>query len=150
MKLVNPPVGWMLHEGVPRLIAAGVCIPGLDERDCDRVAVEAYPAFVLRPIAGRASYKSDDPRKWTPERERLRARLVAALGEGTNALGVRVRLDRRIRNDAIRDPSGDTLDAIACLAQAGWAAMRADERYGLPPSIDPLEGWIAGAAPAVE
>src|SRR5660397_80227 len=49
MKWVNPPVAYMLHAGVPRLIAAGVHLPGLhagDPNDVDgsgqarRVALE--------------------------------------------------------------------------------------------------------------
>ena len=40
MKWVNPPVAWMLHAGVPRLIAAGVHIPVLNDGDLARVALE--------------------------------------------------------------------------------------------------------------
>ena len=32
MKWVNPPVAYMLHAGVPRLLAAGVYLPGLQPR----------------------------------------------------------------------------------------------------------------------
>lgn len=55
MKWVNPPVAYMLHAGVPRLIKAGVCVPGLhagDRTDRDaggvarRVALEAYPGLL--------------------------------------------------------------------------------------------------------
>ena len=37
MKLANPPVGWMLHEGAPRLVAAGVHMPGVARGDPSRV-----------------------------------------------------------------------------------------------------------------
>jgi len=43
------------------------------------------------------------------------------------------------------DGTGDTLDAIACAVQAGWGAQRAASGYGLPPRVDPVEGWIVGA-----
>jgi hypothetical protein len=145
MKLVNPPVAWMLHEGAPRLLDAGVCMPTVHDVDCDRIALEAYPGFVFRPIPRGRSYKSDAARKRTPERERLRARLLGALAEGDNRLGVRLRVPAAVGKAAIADASGDTLDALACVAQAAWSAMRRGERYGLPSSTDALEGWIAGS-----
>jgi hypothetical protein len=39
MKLVNPPVALMFHEGAPRLAAAGVHVPALCEGDPARVAL---------------------------------------------------------------------------------------------------------------
>jgi len=120
-------------------------MPGVHEIDCDRVALEGYPGFVLRPIAGRQSYKADDPRRHTIERMRIRERLMTSLAEGTHALRLRVVAPAAIRDAAIHDASGDTLDALACLAQAAWGAQRAAQRYGLPQTIDALEGWIAGA-----
>ena len=39
MKWVNPPVAFMLHAGVPRLLAAGVHLPGLCAGDPARVAL---------------------------------------------------------------------------------------------------------------
>jgi hypothetical protein len=41
----------------------------------------------------------------------------------------------------IADGSGDLLDAVICALQAAHAATL--PRYGLPRSLDPLEGWIA-------
>ncbi len=60
MKWVNPPVAYMLHAGAPRLLAAGVHMPGLHEGDRNRVALEAYPGLLAREILGQRSYKSDD------------------------------------------------------------------------------------------
>ncbi len=37
MKWVNPPVAYMLHAGVPRLLRAGVHLPGLHAGDETRV-----------------------------------------------------------------------------------------------------------------
>jgi hypothetical protein len=64
MKWVNPPVALMLHAGAPRLLAAGVTLPGLHERGTDpaRIALEGYPGLPARAVLGRASYKSDDPK----------------------------------------------------------------------------------------
>jgi hypothetical protein len=43
----------------------------------------------------------------------------------------------------IDDASGDALDAVLCLMQAAWACEQPD--FGLPPQLDPLEGWIVSA-----
>lgn len=151
MKLVNPPVGWMLHEGAPRLAAAGVHLPGVSSGDRSRVALEAYPGLVMRRIAEargetRApSYKADDPRKQTPARRDARVGLLWALVEGAHAFALRVDLSMGLAEVAIDDATGDTLDAIACAMLAGWAAQRASRNWGLPARIDPVEGWIVGA-----
>ena len=151
MKLVNPPVGWMLHEGAPRLAAAGVDLPGISRGDPSRVALEAYPGLVMRAIAQargeqRApSYKNDAPGKQTPAQRVARAGLLRALVSGAHRLRVRAALPRALAEAAVEDATGDTLDAIACAVQAAWGAARAGEGYGLPGDVDPVEGWIAGA-----
>lgn len=151
MKLVNPPVGWMLHEGAPRLARAGVHLPGLLAGDRSRVALEAYPGMVMRDIArsrgpGRApSYKNDSPRRQTPELREARVGLLWSLVEGEHRWGVRVDPALGIAELAIEDGTGDALDAIACAMLAGWAAARAESGYGMPADVDPQEGWIVGA-----
>jgi hypothetical protein len=150
MKLVNPPVAWMLHEGAPRLLDAGVHLPSVHDGDPRRVALEAYPGLLVRRIAEHAgvrivSYKSDAPAKQTDGRREQRRLIVGALEAGKHGLGVRVALPQALRSEAIEDPSGDTLDAIACAVQAAWGALRTDQGYGLPPAVEPLEGWIVGA-----
>ena len=144
MKWVNPPVAWMLHAGVPRLIAAGLHIPGLDEGDRQRVALEAYPGFVARQIVGRASYKSDDAAKQTPARRGERTRIVAALEECVLDGLPRLVLPAALRRAAIADASGDTQDAMLCALQAAWGHARRRRNYGLPADLDSLEGWIVG------
>ncbi|HSN19416.1 MAG TPA: DUF429 domain-containing protein, partial [Usitatibacter sp.] len=60
MKLVNPPVALMFHEGAPRILASGVRVPALADGDDGRVALEAYPGLLVRKQLGsRESYKSD-------------------------------------------------------------------------------------------
>jgi len=151
MKLVNPPVGWMLHEGAPRLLRAGVHLPGLREGDRARVALEAYPGMVMRRIAQarglkRApSYKNDAKPKQTPEQREARVMLLWALVEGASPWGLRVDLPMALAERAIADPTGDTLDAIACALLAGVGASRADAAWGMPAKVDPVEGWIVGA-----
>lgn len=150
MKLVNPPVAWMLHEGAPRLLDAGVHLPGVHRGDTSRIALEAYPGLLVRRIAvqsGRriVSYKNDAAAKQTPERRQARAFIVDAVERGAHPLGIRVALPVPLRRCAIDDATGDALDAILCAVQAAWGALRAGAGYGLPADVDPLEGWIVSA-----
>lgn len=143
MKWVNPPVAWMLHAGVPRLIAAGVRLPGLLDGDPGRVALEAYPGLLARELIGRRSYKSDAKAAQTPERLIARKDIVDALEQGRTRLGLRLRLSHAQRDALVADASGDSLDAVLAMLQAAWAAQQ--PRYGWPQDVDPLEGWIASA-----
>jgi Protein of unknown function (DUF429) len=151
MKWVNPPVAFMLHAGVPRLVEAGLSLPGLHEGDPQRVALEAYPGLMARSVLGSTSYKSDDRAKQTPERLIARKSLIHALESGEAPLlrdtGQRLKLSHAQRDALADDPSGDALDAVLCLLQAAWALQQhttGHPCYGLPP-FDPLEGWIVGA-----
>ncbi|AOS80462.1 MULTISPECIES: DUF429 domain-containing protein [Hydrogenophaga] len=151
MKWVNPPVAFMMHAGVPRLIAAGAHLPGLLDGDPQRVALEAYPGLLARSVLGATSYKSDDKGKQTGERLIARKTLINALENGQapllQAAGLRLRLTHAQRDDLADDASGDRLDAVLCLLQAAWALQRhrsGDARWGLP-AFDPLEGWIVGS-----
>lgn len=143
MKWVNPPVAWMLHAGVPRLIAAGVALPGHLSGDDSRVALEAYPGLLARELVGRRSYKSDTKAAQTPERLIARKDIVDALEQGRTRLGLRLKLSHAQRDQLVADASGDTLDAVLAMVQAGWAAQQ--PRYGWPEGADPLEGWIVSA-----
>jgi hypothetical protein len=143
MKWVNPPVAFMLHAGVPMLVDAGVHLPGLHAGDSRRVAVEGYPGLLAREVLGARSYKSDDRAKQTPERLIARKDLVDALEQGRTRLGLRLRLSHAQRDSLVADASGDRLDAVLCLLQAGWA--RTQRGHGLPPCADALEGWIVTA-----
>ncbi len=146
MKWVNPPVAYMLHAGVPRLIKAGLHLPGLIDGDRDRVGLEAYPGMLARQVLGHRSYKSDDRAKQTPDRLIARKDLVHALEVGLSPYP-RMRLSASQSDTAANDASGDSLDAVICLMQAAWGQAQHEAghaQYGLPES-DPLEGWIVGA-----
>jgi hypothetical protein len=159
MKWVNPPVAFMLHAGVPALIRAGVSLPGLHPGDPNRVALEAYPGLLAHEVLGRVSYKSDDKAKQTADRLIARKDLITALEHGQTRLGLRLKLTHAQRDTLIDDASGDSLDAVLCLVQAAWARSRHElghesgdnpghaALYGLPPGMDPLEGWIISAEP---
>ena len=139
MKLVNPPVALMFHEGARRILASGAHVPTLLDGDGKRVALEAYPGLLARRQLGvRESYKSDTRSEQTPARAVARQRIVAALKLG-RPLGIAV----KTKLDLVADSSGDTLDAVICAAQAAWAAGQ--PRYGLPPRVPRGEGWIITA-----
>jgi len=145
MKWVNPPVAFMLHAGVPRLLAAGVHMPGLHAGDLKRVALEGYPGLLAREVLGVRSYKSDERARQTPERLIARKDLLTALEHGQTRLGLRLKLTHAQRDALVDDGRGDALDAVLCLMQAAWAWQRGAPHYGLPATVDPLEGWIVTA-----
>jgi hypothetical protein len=148
MKWVNPPVAYMLHAGVPRLIEAGVHMPALHNGDEHRVALEGYPGLLAREVLGNRSYKSDDKSKQTPERLIARKDLVTKLELGQTRLDLRLKLSHAQRDALIDDASGDSLDAALCMVQAAWALEKHQQgakNYGLPAKVDELEGWILTA-----
>jgi hypothetical protein len=152
MKWVNPPVAFMLHAGMPRILASGAHVPGLRAGDANRVALEAYPGLLARAIVGQRSYKSDETAKQTPERLIARKDIVHALemGDaklGEKPLGLRLKLSHAQRDALVADAKGDALDAVLCMLQAAWALRQQEAGhpcYGLP-GFDALEGWIVGA-----
>lgn len=150
MKWVNPPVAFMLHAGVPLLLQAGVTLAGLHAPPKDkgrRVALEAYPGLLARELIGNTSYKSDDKAKQTPERLIARKQLLQTLELGQTRLNLRLKLTHAQHDTLVADASGDSLDAVLCMVQAGWALQQhlaGHTCYGLP-TFDPLEGWIVTA-----
>lgn len=153
MKWVNPPVAFMLHAGVPRLLAAGAQLPGLNAalglgNSPPKVALEGYPALLAREFVARRSYKSDTVAKQTSERLIARMDIVHGLEIGATRLGLRLKLSHAQRDALVQDARGDALDAVLCLVQVAWAQQRFEQgnlRYGLPTTMDPLEGWIVTA-----
>ena len=107
------------------------------------MALEAYPGLLARELIGSRSYKSDERARQTPERLIARKDLVDALEQGRSRLGLRLRISHAQHEALVADPTGDRLDAVLCLLQAGWASTRTD--HGLPAGHDLLEGWIVSA-----
>ncbi|MGL1833443.1 DUF429 domain-containing protein [Rhodocyclaceae bacterium SMB388] len=142
LKLVNPPVGLMFLEGAPRLLNAGVSLPGMHVGDPARIAIEAYPGYLARAIETR-SYKNDTRSRQTPERRDARRRIVTALQGGDHPLGLSLQIDETMRETLIEDASGDCLDAALALLQAAHGGCAGAPQFGLPAWFDPLEGWIA-------
>lgn len=151
MKWVNPPVAWMMHAGVPPLLEMGAWFPAHQPQPVaapERVALEAYPGLLAREVLGRTSYKADDPARQDAARVLARKTLLDALERGQTRLGLRLKLSPAQGDALVADPSGDSLDAVLCLMQTAWAWQRRDDvtrPFGLPPDVDPLEGWIVTA-----
>jgi hypothetical protein len=145
MKLVNPPVALMFHEGARRLAASDVDLPGLLSRNSSKIALEAYPGLLARKQLGvRASYKSDTRSEHTPARMAVRRSILKSLAAG-KPLGVHVKCNDKLKSDIVADGSGDLLDAVICATQAAWAWTRRRSNYGLPADAPPGEGWILTA-----
>lgn len=147
MRWANPPVAWMMHAGIGRMLDAGLTFPAHRHASGDRrrrrVALEAYPGFTARQVC-RSSYKSDSAANQTQARTNRRRMIVSALVAGTAGLDPTLAIGPAWRRRLVADGSGDLLDAVICGLQAAHAA--ALPRFGLPRRLDPLEGWIAGVS----
>ena len=144
MKWVNPPVAYMLHAGVPLLLDAGVHLPQLHAGDRQPRGARGLPgparARADRPalVQERRPGQADGRAPIAPQG------LVDALEAGPQPPGAAAASSTPAqRDDAGRRCSGDRLDAVLCLMQAGLGDRAAD--HGLPAGADPLEGWIVSA-----
>jgi len=150
MRWTNPPVAWMMHAGIGRMLDAGLVFPahrhGGHKRVATehRIALEAYPGFTARKVC-RTSYKSDATANQTPERAVNRRAILRSLVAGTAGLDIALEITPAWSRRLLADGSGDLLDAVICGLQAGHAAALPE--YGLPADLDPLEGWIASVPP---
>jgi len=150
MRWANPPVAWMMHAGIGRMLAAGLSFPAHDHPrrlrshnrlgGRERIALEAYPGFTARQVT-RLSYKSDTAAKQTADRCDRRRAILRALKMGRAGLSVTAEIPPIWRRRIVADGAGDLLDAVICGLQAGHALLA--PRLGLPMDLDPLEGWIA-------
>lgn len=141
VRLHQVPVGKMFFEGAPRLALSDVHIPVLRQRDSNRIALEAYPGYLTKGMLGIKSYKSDEKKKQTPEKRRMRGKIVRALTDG-NVLGLQLDAEQALLDTLVSDPTADQLDAVICAMQAAWGWTRRSENFGLPAQVDPIEGWI--------
>ena len=153
MRWTNPPVAWMMHAGIGRMLDAGLVFPAHRHGTADshdrvtttaRIALEAYPGFTARKVC-RTSYKSDATANQTPARATNRRAILGALVAGAAGLDIRLEITPAWSRRLLADGSGDLLDAVICGLQAGHAAALPE--YGLPADLDPLEGWIAAVSP---
>jgi Protein of unknown function (DUF429) len=150
MKWVNPPVALMFYSAAQHLLRSGVSLPGLQAGDASRVVLEGYPGYLARQVLGKQSYKSDAKAKQTADRALARHTLYEALVAGRTRLGIALQVPPDIKARCLEDASGDSLDALICLAQAGYCELHRTigaHGFGLPDQVAPLEGWIATVQP---
>ena len=140
-KLYGVPVGLMFFEGAPRLLQAGVTLPGILDGDPERLVFEAYPGVLVRRLIGRRSYKQDNRRKETTDQSKARGEILNKILGRSSANGFDIVVELNI--DIGNDTTGDKLDAILCAIQAAWAWGKRDCEFGKPNSLDEIEGWIA-------
>ena len=142
----NPPVGLMFYEGAWRLLTHGISVPSLNETKSRKVALEAYPGFLMTRLAERY-YKNDKPKSAKANTE-ARKRIIDRLQKRDNeALSCSLVVTSPDLYDRLAHESGDWLDAVVCAVQAHWGWLRKDANFGLPPGIHPVEGWIVTALP---
>lgn len=148
-KTRNPPLAFMFQEGAPRLLRSPLHVVPCRPTGDDRVAVEAYPALVVRHLVGpRRSYKGSG--RDTQHRHDARRDVVRTLRSERlrQRYGLDVELGHFLADGLVRDPRGDLLDAVLAAVQAAWAWQRRDERFGVPEGADRREGWIVDPATA--
>ena len=137
------PVGLMLLEGGPRLLASNASVVPVRVRVDDRLVVEAYPGVAARTLlGGRSTYKNEG--RDAPKRKQVRWELLQALvGPAGHAhYGFDVTLEDGVRAACLADFRGDTLDAVLCSVQAAWATLQLAVGWRLPVGANPNEGWI--------
>ena len=144
MMLYRVPVGKMFFEGATRLFRAKVSILPCRPKADSRLVVEGYPALVARKCIGKRSYKSDERRKQTKDREMARLEIVNWLrsSEIVKWYGFKVVLSDELCEKLVEDPMGDELDAVLCSVQAGWAWLQRFSGSELPEVCKKIEGWI--------
>jgi len=170
MNYYPPPVCPMFFQGSRLLLDAppGVSIMPVRPAVTNKVVVEAYPRLVANVFIGpQASYKDKSKKKHKDKeqqkelrrldevakkecREQILSGIMTANPEGRirGRYGICVQMSDSIRQAAIKDTDGDTLDSILCAVQAAWAFRT--EGHGMPRfSVHALteqillEGWIA-------
>ena len=80
----------------------------------------------------------------TPARREARVECCGRLEAGESR-PPGLAIDAAERAALLANGTADRLDAVLCLVQAAWASVRPG--WGLPPGVDPLEGWIVSAPP---
>jgi hypothetical protein len=147
-KLYGTPVGKMFYEGAKRLLASPADIVPFRASGAARIIAEVYPALVARFLVGKRSYKNDTRGKQTPALTAARKAIVAGLREGAieRQYGIRMTFSDKQANRWVSNHSGDELDAVLGAIQAAWAWKRKGNSFGVPDSVDPVEGWICDPA----
>jgi hypothetical protein len=144
MMMHRVPVGKMFFDGATRLLRSEVSILPCRPAEDSRIVVEGYPALVARRLIGKRSYKSDERRRQSKDKEEARWEIVRGL-HSSEMLGyycLKVEFSGEMGERLVEDQMGDELDAVLCAVQAGWAYLQRNRGYGIPVESDGLEGWI--------
>jgi hypothetical protein len=143
-KIYNPPVGKMFYEGVTRLYRSSLSIEPVRPTHDLRIAIEVYPALLIRRYLGRTPYKSDIRAKQTAEKQAARIELLRALQAKAfyHEYQFQLGLSSEFRDRLIEDVAGDELDAVLCAIEAAWSWNQRTENLGIPEDVDRNEGWI--------
>ena len=140
----NPPVGLMFYEGAWRLLASGARVPGLRATGSSRIALEAFPGYLVSRL-GERYYKNDKPSSRSAHAA-ARKRIIRHLSRADVApVPAPLALGSASLDAKLMDPSGDWLDAVLCAMQAAWGWRRRARNFGLPETIESCEGWIVSA-----
>ncbi len=156
MRWTNPPVAWMMHAGLLKMLEANLFFPShsypfsahniysklFKKESCEnffKVALEAYPGFTARKITNK-SYKSDDKKKQNLERLNSRKLILSALVKDEVEFELNFSASKKMKETIVNDGKGDFLDAVICMLQAANSILKPN--FGLSKSVDPLEGWI--------
>jgi hypothetical protein len=137
----NPPVGLMFYEGSWRLLSQRIHVPMLNETGSRKIALEAFPGLLVSRL-GERYYKNDKPRS-AEANAAARKRIVDRLTNGNTELCCA--FESKTLTEHLVHESGDWLDALLCAAQAHWGWTRRDTNFGLPASVERVEGWIVSA-----
>jgi hypothetical protein len=131
----------MFFKGSPRLIRAGVTIPGLQIGDPGRIVVEAYPKMLVSKFGNGNSYKNDNKAKQTRDQYIARCEILKKIINGACLADYGLKVEAPV--SLVSDPTGDELDALLCAIQAAWSWTQRESGFGIPSNFDSLEGWIA-------
>lgn len=144
----NPPVGLMFYEGAWRILSSGVHVPALRETVSSRIALEAFPGYLVSRL-GERYYKNDKPASRSANAAARKRIVQHLLRADAASVPVPLVLGAASLQARLMDPSGDWLDAVLCAMQAAWGWQRRADNFGLPETLDACEGWIV-SAPAAE
>lgn len=144
MKMYYIPVGRMFFQGATRLWASELSVLPNRPRNDDRIAIEVYPALIVRKLVGRNSgYKSDNRAQQTINAVQARSAILTQIVDQCSSLyGFSLSIAPELQTILVDDASGDHLDAVLSTVQAGWAYKQRNHNYGIPPDAHPAEGWI--------
>ncbi len=145
MTMAGTPVGRMFHFIAPRLLRLPWHIPLLRPTAHNVIAVEAYPALVVKAATGQPGhYKNDNPDKQTLLQKNKRSAIARFLQSDACVQTYKLRVSLSSEDEAqlSDDPTGDAIDSVLCAVQAAWSYTQRDNNWGIPVDADPLEGWI--------